>query len=76
MPMAFLFIQVKLGTTKYVYDALTQIPNIQEAFMVYGKHDIIVKIVAVTMDELKHLVTYTIRQLGNIRATQTIVVMD
>jgi DNA-binding Lrp family transcriptional regulator len=76
LPTAFVFLRVKLGTSEFVYDALKRIPNIQEAFMVYGKYDIIVKIVAVTMAELKHFVTYTIRQQGNIRATQTMVVID
>jgi DNA-binding Lrp family transcriptional regulator len=44
--------------------------------MINGKHDILAKITSNKMTDLKHIITHTIRQLGNIRATQTMVVLD
>jgi len=76
MPTAFVFIRVKLGTCEIVYSALAQMPNVQEVHMIYGKHDIIAKVTSTAMTDLQHFITHTIRQLGNVRATQTIVVID
>jgi DNA-binding Lrp family transcriptional regulator len=76
MPTAFVFIRVRLGTAEIVYGALAQLPSVQEVHMIYGKHDILAKITSTTMTDLKHVITHTIRQLGNVLATQTMVVID
>jgi DNA-binding Lrp family transcriptional regulator len=76
MPTAFIFLRVKLGTSDQVLYDLKQILHVQDAHLVYGKFDIIAKVKASTMQELKSVVTQTIRQMHNIRSSQSMVVMD
>ena len=76
MSIAFIFVRVNLGTSDQVLYDIKQIPHIQEAHVVYGKFDILAKVEASTMRELKHIVTHTIRQVPNVRSTRTLIVMN
>lgn len=76
MPTAFIFLRVQLGTSDQVLNDLRQILHVQEAYLLYGKFDIIAKVEASTMHELKEIVTQTIRQMRHIRSSQTMVVME
>jgi DNA-binding Lrp family transcriptional regulator len=76
MPTAFLFLRVQLGTSDQVLDNLRQILQVQEAHLLYGKFDIIAKVEASSMHELKNIVTQTIRQMCTIRSSQTMIVMN
>lgn len=69
MPLAFTFLQVRLGSSDQVLNHLTLIPHVRDAYIVYGKYDIVAKVEAPTMRELKHVVTHTIRQMHNIRSS-------
>ena len=74
MSSAFLLINVETGTDEVVFQALTKIVNIMEVHLIYGNNDIIVKVEANTMLELKDIVM-SIRRLDHISSTVTIVVM-
>ena len=43
--------------------------------MVYGVYDIVAKVKTDTMDNLKHIITYNIRRLDKVSATQTMLVI-
>jgi len=55
-----------------VLNKIKAIEGVEEAEMVYGVYDIVAKVKTETMDQLKHIITYKIRMLANIRATQTL----
>ncbi|MCW4040018.1 MAG: Lrp/AsnC ligand binding domain-containing protein [Candidatus Bathyarchaeota archaeon] len=74
MPSAFVLINVETGTDETVFQALTQMTNITEAHLIYGVNDVIVKIEADSMLELKNAVM-RIRRLDHVSSTTTIVVM-
>lgn len=74
MPTAFIFLRVKLGTSDQVLDDLRQILQVHEAYLLYGRFDIIAKVKASTMQELKLVITQTIRQMQHARSSQTMVV--
>ena len=74
MPSAFVLINVDTGTDEAVFQALTQIVNITEAHLIYGINDVVVKIEADSMLELKDVVM-KIRRLDHVSSTTTIVVM-
>ena len=65
-----------MGALERVHEALKQIPNVRNVYLVYGNYDIVTQVEADSMSTLKHLVTNTIRRLNNIRTTQTLIVMD
>jgi DNA-binding Lrp family transcriptional regulator len=76
MPRAFVLINVESGFEDKVLNTLRRIRNIEEAYFSYGVYDIIAKIKAETMDQLKDIVTNRIRALPKVRSTLTLIMME
>jgi DNA-binding Lrp family transcriptional regulator len=51
------------------------VEGVQEAEMIYGVYDIVAKLKTETMDQLKQIITYNIRRIDNVLATQTLLVI-
>jgi len=75
MPMAFVMINTELGSEKEVLDEIRKIDEVKESCIVYGIHDIAVKVGADTMDKLNEIVTW-VRRLDKIRATITLILIE
>jgi len=65
MPLAFVLISTEPGHTESVLQALRKSDAVKEAYMVYGVHDIVVKVKADTMANLNEIVTLRLRGLDN-----------
>ena len=76
MPVAFVLINAEIGTEDEILKALNKIPNVKEAYLVYGVYDILAKVEAESMARLKEVVTWKIRRLDKVRSTQTMIVME
>jgi DNA-binding Lrp family transcriptional regulator len=76
MPLAFILITTELGAADDVLRALTQIPAVTEAYIVYGVYDIIARIEAESMTQLRSTIRTHIRTIDNIRSTLTTIVID
>ena len=72
---AYLLLIVEIGTEEEVMRSLKSIGEVKEARMVYGVYDVIVRVEAVNMEELKNLVSWRIRRLDNVRSTMTMIVI-
>ncbi len=72
---AYLLLIVEIGTEEEVMRSLKSIGEVKEARMVYGVYDVIVRVEAVNMEELKNLVSWRIRRLDNVRSTMTMIVV-
>jgi DNA-binding Lrp family transcriptional regulator len=72
---AFVLINVNLGCESEVLKALTSVQGFEEAFVVLGDYDIVVRVTARTMDELNQSVSH-IRKLQNVRSTATMITRD
>ncbi len=75
MPVAFVLINTESGSEGEVLRSLKRIEGVKEAYSVYGVHDVVAKIEASSMDELKDIVTFKIRRLNRIRTTLTMIVI-
>lgn len=75
MKQAFVLINSEPGAEATVLKALEAIPEVKEAHMIYGVYDIIARVEAETMKELKDTVSLKIRRLDNIRSTLTLICM-
>ena len=53
MPLAFVLINTEIGSMEDVLQVLNDLPNVKEAYMVYGVYDIIAKVEAESMTKLK-----------------------
>ena len=76
MPTAFVLIDVALGKEVAVLKELRSIRSVKEAHFVYGPHDVIAKVEAESMEDLKNIVTLKIRGLEDVRSTLTMSVVE
>ncbi len=76
MPTAFMLINTEIGSESKVLAALKKIHSVEEAYMVYGVYDLLVKFKADTMEELKEIVTSQVRRLDEIQSTLTMIVVE
>jgi DNA-binding Lrp family transcriptional regulator len=76
MPKAFVLINVESGSEDEVLKELKGIEGVEEAYFSYGVYDIITKIKAETMEQLKELVTRRVRTLPKVRSTLTLIMME
>ena len=75
MPEAFVFITSEVGQEDQVIIDLQAIPEVKESYVVYGLYDVIARVEAESMQQLKDVVGLRIRQLDTVRATLTMVVV-
>ena len=76
MPLAFVLVNVQIGSEREVLEALRKIDGVEGAYVVYGVYDIVAKVKAESMDELREIVTYKIRRLDKVQSTQTMMVYE
>ena len=75
MPTAFVFINTVPASMPEALKEVRAVEGVEEAEMVYGVYDIIAKVKTETMDQLKQIISFNIRRLDNVRATQTLLVV-
>jgi DNA-binding Lrp family transcriptional regulator len=76
MPQAYVLFNVESGSEDAILNQLRDLNNVLESYVSYGVYDLVVRIKADTMDELKNLVTHKIRTLKQVRSTLTLIIMD
>ena len=60
MATAFVLINAEIGSEGDVLKDLTAIPEVKEAYMVYGVYDIIARVETDTMQDLKDTISWKI----------------
>jgi DNA-binding Lrp family transcriptional regulator len=76
MPRALVLINVESGSEDGVLKELKRLEGVEEAYFSYGVYDLIAKIKADTMEQLKETVTRKIRALSKVRSTLTLIIID
>jgi len=76
VPRAFVLINVESGSEDDVLRGLRGVEGVEEAYFSYGVYDIIAKIKASSMEELKEMVTKKVRALSKVRSTLTLIMME
>ena len=76
MPRAFVLINVESGSEDDVLKELKKTEGVEEAYFSYGVYDLITRIKADTMENLKDMVTRKIRTLTKVRSTLTLIMME
>lgn len=71
MPIAFVLINAETGSETEILEVLRKMENVKEAYGVYGVYDIIARVEAESLDQLKELITWKIRRLDKVRSTLT-----
>lgn len=76
MPRAFVLLNVESSSEDNVLKQLKNIRFVEEAYVSYGVYDIIIKVKADTMEDLKEAVTHKIRTINQVRSTLTLIMME
>ena len=76
MNIALVLINTDLGLEDDVSKALKDIPEVKEVYGVYGVYDLVVRLEADNMQELKDAIGSKIRRLNGVRSTLTMMVID
>ena len=75
MTTAFIMINAEIGFEDQLEEELRKLNNVREVHPVYGAYDIVVKVEAETMDQLKEVIS-RIRKLDKIKSTLTMTVIE
>lgn len=75
MNMAYVLINTDMGSDSIVGDKLKKIEEVKEVYGVYGVYDIVIKLEAENLDELKELISTKIRVMEDVKSTLTMIVM-
>lgn len=75
MPRAFILVNVEPGAEEQALKQLKSIEGVEESCYL-RRLDLMVRVKANTMDELKDLVTHKIRTSKQVRSTLTLIMMD
>jgi DNA-binding Lrp family transcriptional regulator len=76
MPKAFVFVNATTGSETEVLRRLRELPEVKEAYFVYGVYDIVVKVEADSMQRLNQVITRKVRGLDEIRSTLTTIAIE
>lgn len=76
METAFVLMSTRTGSETEVLEKVRGINGVEEAFVVYGVYDIVAKLKANTMGELKEIVLQCIRKRSSITSTLTLIVAE
>jgi DNA-binding Lrp family transcriptional regulator len=72
MASAYVLLNVEAGSEQEVLKQTKKIGDIEEAYVSFGVYDLIVKVNAASIEELKELVTYRLRIMDHVRSTLTL----
>jgi len=75
MPRAFVLINVATGSEDIALKQLKNLGIVEEAYVSYGVYDLIIRVRADTMEELKDAVTHKVRAISEVRSTLTLIMI-
>jgi DNA-binding Lrp family transcriptional regulator len=76
MPRAYVLFNVGAGSEDQVLKDVRSVGGVQEAYVSYGVYDLVVKVKADSMEQLKELVTHRLRKIKNVRSTLTLMLTE
>ncbi len=76
MNISYVLIVCEVGAEKSILAELKSLESVKEVSGLFGSYDIIVKLEAISEEELKDIVVSKIRNLKNIRTTLTLTVKE
>ncbi|MGD8505104.1 MAG: Lrp/AsnC ligand binding domain-containing protein [Candidatus Bathyarchaeota archaeon] len=74
MPEAYVLVSTEVGSEDEVLEDLKKLDTVKEAHCVYGTYDIVARIEADSMDELKEATTWKVRKINKVRDTLTMII--
>ncbi len=76
MPSAFVLINVEAGAEDSVLKQVRKIGTVEESYVSYCVYDLVVKVKANSMEELKDTVSHKIRTINEVRSSLTLILTE
>ena len=73
MATAFVLLNSELGAEIEVLNGLRMIEEVKETHLIYGVYDIIARIEAESMEELRKVIGWKVRRLTKVHSTITMI---
>lgn len=73
MVVAFILINSEINAEDELLKDLKKLPEVEFVYLVFGIYDLIVKINAKDMDDLKNRILKNLRVINNIRSSMTMI---
>ena len=73
MATAFVLLNAELGAETEVMNVLKMIDEVKETHLIYGVYDIIARIEADTMEDLRKVIGWKVCRLTKVRSTITMI---
>ncbi len=74
METAYVLIICEMGSEQHVIEKLLIIDEIKEVNRVWGAYDVVVKVVGLTSDAVREIITGKIRMIEGIKTTSSLIV--
>lgn len=76
VPFAYVLINCELGSENEIIEKIRKIPEVVDAYRVFGVYDIIVRISSNNMETLKEIITWKIKKLDEVRSALSMIVTE
>ena len=76
MTQAYILLNVEGGSEDDVLKEVKNVAGVERAYVSYGVYDLIIKVKADSIQELKDVVTRRIRQIETVQSTLTLMILE
>jgi DNA-binding Lrp family transcriptional regulator len=76
MNHAYVLLNVESKSEDQVLKDIRAVAGVQEAYVMYGVYDLVAKVEAASMTELKELVSQRLRMITNVKNTLTLIIIE
>ena len=76
MNHAYVLFNVESKSEDQVLKDVRAVAGVQEAYVVYGVYDLVAKIEAASMTELKELISRRLRLITNVKTTLSLILVE
>ena len=76
MALAFVLVNTEIGSESKVVKSLGKIEAVKEAYLIYGVYDIVAKVEAKTMENLKQIIRDKVRKQDKVHSTLTLIAVE
>lgn len=76
MPKALVLMNAEMGYENKLVDQLKKTPNVSEVYAVYGVYDVMVKVEADSMEQLRDAISTGLRRIDGVKSTLTMIIVE
>ena len=76
LPSAIVLMNAEVGFETEVLKEVKKVEGVDDAWAVYGVYDIVARLRADTMDELKEMLTFGIRKIDKVKSTLSMIIVE